>query len=228
MASVFSSARKALSAFRVVFAALFVFIAPLSVIGWISNGSSDLPVWGIVVVLLAFLFAIYLALFLFNRRGFRPALFGLNTSESRAALERDGILVRESFTAIRAFEVEEYEDEGLHYFLELATGDVLYLSGQFLYGYDMFEGDEEEEDLPRSRQFPCTEFELLRHCKVGNVVDLVCKGEALEPELVLPHRDMPKWRRGDWLDFDVIRSVSYDRLKPSSKLRSTGFVSTDT
>src|SRR4029079_8096775 len=50
-------------------------------------------------------------------------------------LETKGLLVSTDYKAKRAFEVEEFEDEGLHYFIELANGGVLYLNGQYLYEY---------------------------------------------------------------------------------------------
>ena len=152
-------------------------------------------------------------MFLFNLRGSRPSLFGLNRSEHLEALERDGILIRESFSAMRAFEVEQYDDEGLHYFLELASGEVLYLTGQALYEFLPNEGDDNDLQSPQSRRFPCTEFELLRHRTEGYVVDIVCKGDVLTPEVVLPHEKMPQWQRGDLLDLDVIRDTPYELLK---------------
>lgn len=47
-------------------------------------------------------------------------------------LEAKELLVSTDYQATRAFELEEYEDEGLHYFLELSDKTVLYLAGQDL------------------------------------------------------------------------------------------------
>ncbi|MFZ5636679.1 MAG: hypothetical protein ACOY82_08840 [Pseudomonadota bacterium] len=208
--------RGCLSFVRVASAAVFVFAAPITVVGWLSGDGGDLPIWGIWLVLPAFMLAIVVAMFLFNPRGSRPSLFGLNRSEHLEALERDGILIRESFSAVRAFEVDPYDDEGLHYFLELTNGDVLYLTGQALYEFLPIEGDEGDLQPPQMRRFPCTEFELLRHRTEGYLADIVCKGSALEPEIVLPHDKMPEWPRGDWLDVDLIRDVPYAHLKAMS------------
>ena len=61
---------------------------------------------------------------------------------------------------MRAFGVKEFEDEGLHYFLELTDGRVLVLSGQYLYDYEAISDDSETN---RPRAFPCSEFTLRRH-----------------------------------------------------------------
>ena len=49
----------------------------------------------------------------------------------------------ERFTASRAFAVEEFEDEGSHYFVDLTDNRVLFLSGQYLYDYEPLEDAEE-------------------------------------------------------------------------------------
>ena len=108
--------------------------------------------------------------------------------------------------------MEEFEDEGLHYFVELDDGSVLYLTGQMLWDYGpMSEGDEDDE-FPHYRQFPCTEFEVLRHAREGYIVELVCRGKVLEPEVVLPNEAMPTWPRGNCLHIDRIIGIPYARL----------------
>ena len=69
--------------------------------------------------------------------------------------------------------MEEFEDEGLHYFIELVDGRVLFLSGQYLYDYEPI-SDDPESNQPRS--FPCTEFTVRRHKNDGCVVDLLRAG----------------------------------------------------
>lgn len=205
-----------LSVVRVILAGLFIFVALTMVVGWLAGDGDDLSPWGGVVIVVAFAAVIFVAMFLFNPRGSRPSLFGLNKGESLEALERDGILVRESYSATRAFEVAEYEDEGLHYFLELTNGDVLYLTGQSLYRFEPNDGDEDDMQPPQPRRFPCTEFEVLRHRTEGYLADIICHGDVLEPEVVLPHDQFPDWPQGGWLDIDVIREIPYDDLKSSA------------
>lgn len=45
-------------------------------------------------------------------------------------MEEQGLLVSEYYRATRAFEVQEFQDEGPHYFIELENGSVLYLNGR--------------------------------------------------------------------------------------------------
>src|SRR3990172_3889812 len=99
--------------------------------------------------------------------------------EDLLRLERVGFLSAISFRATRAFEVEEFEDEGPHYFIELIDGSVLYLSGQYLYNY--------EPGRNGSRRFPCTHFTIRRHRTERYVVDIVCSGDVIEPEFIAPH-----------------------------------------
>ena len=107
--------------------------------------------------------------------------------------------------------MEEFEDEGLHYFIELVDGRVLFLSGQYLYDYEPI-SDDPESNQPRS--FPCTEFTVRRHKNDGCVVDLLRAGTVLEPEIMAPAFGKQVWRaNGIPEDGQVITSTSYDELK---------------
>ncbi len=93
-------------------------------------------------------------------------------------LESRNLLISNHFRADRAFRVEEFEEEGPHYFVELEGGGVLHLSGQYLRDYEPVEGS--------VRHFPCTEFTVRRHIEVGYVVDILCGGLVIEPEIEAP------------------------------------------
>ena len=97
-------------------------------------------------------------------------------------LEEQGSLVASDYKARRAIQVEECEDEGSHYFVELEDGSVLYLNGQYLRYYDPIDFP----DQPQPRSFPCTSFTLRRHRESGYTVDIICHGEVLEPEVIVP------------------------------------------
>jgi hypothetical protein len=169
------------------------------------------PSWvvgpGIAVFMLAMVVA---SLWLFNRRGLNPV--GRKTAEEHIReLEQLGQLESVGFRARRAFGVEEFEDEGLHYFLELVDGSVLFLSGQYLYDYEPLSDDPE---LNQPRSFPCTEFTVRRHKKERYVVDIVRGGSVLEPEVLAPAFGTKVWRAtGIPEDGQVITSISYDQLK---------------
>jgi len=169
---------------RVILAGLFVYVCIVWTGTWIASLSPDdrLPWWAIVAIVGVVPVAIVASLFIFNRNGFRPFLQHKSLEANVEALDRAGLIERQSFNAVRAFAVEEYEDEGPHYFVELDDARVLYLNGQYLYHYEPID-DNEEEHRPRS--FPCTEFEVLRHRTAGYVVDLRCGGVVLEPESIV-------------------------------------------
>jgi hypothetical protein len=126
-------------------------------------------------------------------------------------LEARGLLVATDYRADRAFRVEEFEDEGFHYFVELEDGSVLYLNGRYLNAYEPVDDD---PMIAGGRRFPCTEFTVRRHKELGYVVDLQCRGEALEPERTRRAFTRDDYVRGDVPeDGEVIRGQSYDQLK---------------
>lgn len=106
------------------------------------------------------------------------------TSSARPDYEKLGLLSDEQFSAKRAFEVQEYEDEGLHFFLELDDGRVLFLCGQYLYGYQEISDDPE---LNQPAQFPCTKFVVRRHKLEHWVHSIECHGPYLKPDVKLPN-----------------------------------------
>lgn len=126
-------------------------------------------------------------------------------------MEAKGLIEAAVFRARRAFQVEEMEDEGLHYFLELDDGGVLFLSGQYLYDYEPIDDDEE---VNQSRQFPCTEFVVKRHKADRHVVEIVPGGTPFAPEVLAP-----PFSEKDFLadavpaDGEIIRDVPYEQIK---------------
>lgn len=99
-------------------------------------------------------------------------------NEAAGQLQKRNLLVSTSFSADRAFRVHEFEEKGPHYFLELEDGTVLHLSGEYLNDYEPNNG------FPR--HFPCTRFTVRRHAELGHVVDILCGGLVIEPELEAP------------------------------------------
>ena len=121
-------------------------------------------------------------------------------------MEEQGLLIHEKHEATRAFQVEEFEDEGCQYYLELKNGRVLYLCGQYLYDYEPM------EDQPR--KFPCTQFTLLRDKRHGWIVDVLCDGTALEPEAEAPPSGTRDFGSNEMPgDGDIITDRTYDEIK---------------
>jgi hypothetical protein len=151
------------------------------------------------------------AFFVFNRYGLKPLRPGRSVKEQIADLERQGLLFSNTFHAARAFQVEEFEDEGPHYFIELTDRTVLYLSGQYL---DEYEEITDDPGFNHPRRFPCTEFTIRRHKDENDAVDIACHGDVLHPECLAPSFGEDVFRTGATPeDGQVIRDRSYEQLK---------------
>jgi len=191
---------------RLLLAGLICFGALLGAVGLASRVlPKETPpiVLGIVMVMVLF-GAIVLTYFLFNLGQAK-----IPPGPTLEQLKAEGFVGSEDYKATRAFEVEEFEDEGRHFFIELANGAVLYLNGQYLYDYG-----QDERDADQSRSFPNTDFTVLRHRTEHYVLDIICRGSLLKPELIAP-----PFGRGHYDsdtapgDGDVIRDRSYVELK---------------
>jgi len=126
-------------------------------------------------------------------------------------LQAQNLLSVEKFNARRAFQVEEFEDEGSHYFIELEDASVLFLTGQYLYEYEALSKGKEIE---HSRRFPNTEFVVRRHSKKGYVIDILCNGSVIEPEIVAPAFDTDDFGTNRIPeDGQIIRDKTFEQLK---------------
>ena len=198
---------------RVIAAGLSVYISMLLLV--VVLGSQQVfdraPAWAVGTGLaLVMVPLILLALRLFNPKRAGP-LGGKTAEEHTRELEQAGLLESTEFRATRAFGVEEGEDEGLHYFLELTSGGVLFLSGQYLYDYEPISDD---PGANQARSFPCTEFTVRRHRTKGFVVDMLRGGTVLEPEAMAPPFGQRAWSSNRVPeDGQVITGTTYDHLK---------------
>ena len=198
---------------RLIGAGIFVYASMLLLVGALGawNAFDRAPPWLVGLGIAVFVIGmVVLSAWLFNRRGAGP--LGRTTTEERIReLEAAGQLESTTFRATRAFGVEESEDEGLHYFLELADGRVLFLSGQYLYDYEPISDD---PDVNQPRSFPCTEFTVRRHRAERYVVEIVRGGAVLEPEVIGPPFGRQAWRaKRVPEDGQVIADATYDALK---------------
>jgi len=138
-----------------------------------------------------------------------PSSFSDKKSEAEriAELEKTGVLQREHFRAIRAFAVEEFEDEGSQYFIELEDKRVLFLIGQYLWYSEPFDNS---PTYSTPRTFPCTEFEILRHQITKDAWEIHCLGTVIKPECTTPHfTDIDQIPE----DGTIISDRSYDEIK---------------
>jgi hypothetical protein len=126
-------------------------------------------------------------------------------------LAEKGWLEEIGFRAQRAFQVEEFDDEGLHYFIELEDESVLYLNGQYLCEYEPIDDDPE---LNQPRRFPCTEFNVRRHKQEGYAIDILCGGSVIEPEITFSPFDAEDYKNNLVPeDGQIIRNRTYEQLK---------------
>lgn len=194
--------------FRWLIANLIVFVPLVLVIikvnDWYPN-SDDWPWWVAVLLIGTLLAAAYPALRFWFATD--PDIGGAkSTEELIAGLEAKNLVSREFFHARRAFQVEETEDEGSNYFIELEDERVLFISGQLLYEYEPLESD-------KPRRFPCTEFELVLRSDTRDILDLHCRGRALEPEVLAPPFKLEDFRSG-WTPENLeILDKPYEELK---------------
>ena len=200
---------------RIVAAGLFVFAGMMAVVATMGAvGAEPDRWWGKLAILVAGGGLSALAFYSFNPKGTNA--LGLRSAEEQLAeLARRDLIVETSFTATRAFGVEDYEDEGSHYFLELADGSgILALCGQYLYNYEPIADDPE---LNQPRSFPCTSFTVRRHRTEHYVIDLVCGGDVLEPEVMASGHVIKEWVQDGFAPEDgtILTGVSFDRLKRS-------------
>jgi len=198
---------------RVVIAALFVvggifaIVALLGENGAIDRAPRGVVGWGIGLILVLLSVA---AVVIFNPWWANP-LRRMTPEQVIRRLETGGLLASADYQARRAFGVEESDDEGLHYFLELVDGTVLYLSGQYLYDYEPISDDPE---IAQPRRYPCTDFAVRRHKTEGYVVEVACRGTAIEPEFVAPALTTRGWSSiGAPSDGQVLPDQPYDDLK---------------
>lgn len=203
---------------RVVAAGMFGFGSLL--VGFLGSQSvlDRAPSWLAGLGLAFFTWALVaLSAWLFNPTGSAP--FRRQTAEEHIrTLEQLDLLDSTAFRARRAFGVDEFEDEGLHYFLELEDRTVLFLSGQYLYDYEPI-SDDPAVNQPRS--FPCTDFTVRRHKKEGYVVELVCRGSVLEPEAIVSPFGEKVWQTdGIPQDGRVITTATYEELKREHSSRA--------
>jgi len=192
---------------RWIFAALFVIVATGLALYAIIRQSA--PEHGFYANA-AFTVVVFCALVLFAMPLVREP-----KSPDRVAkeLEAKGLLQSNSYRARRAFRVEQPADErlehyGPHYFIELDDRRVLHLNGSYLTVYEPQTWMAPEQ----TRRFPCTEFTTRRHKLEQCVVDIVCRGQVLEPEANAPaFQESEADQIPD--DEEIIRSKTYEQLK---------------
>lgn len=104
----------------------------------------------------------------------------------------------------RAIKIEDYDDFGLAFYLEVQLNQeqkVLYLWGQYL------------DELVYEKRFPNTEFEIVREFESKQILDVKLMGKFFAPERILPPFDAQTWKSGKFpMDGDLL-DRSMDEIK---------------
>jgi hypothetical protein len=140
-----------------------------------------------------------LAGYLYLRR-----LFARSAAADRSSGQRDleaGEVDETQFEIVDAIEVAEEEDEGRHFYLRLADGRVLFLSGQYLY------------EPVASKRFPAARITMIRAPTSGIVLSMRPEGEFLAPSAVRPSFSEREHARGRVPDDGEIIETDFDRLR---------------
>jgi hypothetical protein len=140
-----------------------------------------------------------LAAYFYLRRLFHRAA-AADQSSGRRDLEA-GEVDETRFEVVDAIEVAEEEDEGRHFYLRLADGRVLFLSGQYL-----------DEDVA-SRRFPAARVTVIRAPESGIVLSMRAEGAYVAPSAVRPSFSEPERTRGRIPDDGEILETDFDRLR---------------
>jgi hypothetical protein len=198
---------------RLFIAALSFLIGLLALTGaFVALLPANAPEWLTGVgVLIAFSLSLFLTNKLVNAPGTDFWSLARASEPGEEPPEQEGLFVSTAYRATRCFQVEESGEEGSHYFIELHDGSVLHLNGRYLAA---LEPRKVLYMINRARKFPCTEFIVKRDRYDGCVVDIQCRGKALEPELVTPPFKKLDFQNGIVpQDGDILTSRTYDEIK---------------
>jgi hypothetical protein len=115
----------------------------------------------------------------------------------------DGVVEVTRYRALDAIAVAEAEDEGLSYFLRLEDGEVLFVSGQYLYEFE-------------DTTFPSSLFEATRTPTTRILLNFRPLGQYLKPSTERPPFAEADWERFAILDDGSLLDVPFESLRASA------------
>lgn len=122
----------------------------------------------------------------------------------RAELEQ-GEAELSRFQVVDAIGVDEFEDEGLSFYLKLEDGRVLFLSGQYLY------------EPVEERSFPSTRIEVVRTPTTRQLLGLNVLGTYVPPSAQRPPFQDEEYRRGAVPEDGSLLDVDFESLRPEAE-----------
>ncbi|MGH7517069.1 MAG: hypothetical protein ACREOC_06320 [Gemmatimonadales bacterium] len=138
------------------------FLIVLLVLSFRSNGADVAPRGALFA-------GIVIAVFHYGRRQRRERLAASAESIARGNDLASGQARVTRYTATDAIGIQESEDEGMAFYLQLTDDRVLYLGGQYL------------DALADTQRFPATEFEISRVAASDRFLALTPRGRYLPP-----------------------------------------------
>jgi hypothetical protein len=175
--------------------AFLAFLVALGVLLILAPASWEVGALSLIPTAGAFAFALWV---------FARLRGGERRSAWLARVERDlagGVASVVSARVRDAVRVEESEDEGSSYYLELDDGRVLFLSGQYLY-------DVEEEG-----RFPNTRVTVARAPATRIVLGVTCDGSAFEPSRTRAPFTAGEYERGRVPEDGAVVDVDFASLR---------------
>ena len=179
------------------------------VLGGTATFASFTPRIPDFVIPIVFLALLLSSSFLFNR-DILARVRGLSQQEHIAELDRKGLVSREFITSTRAIYFYDLATSCGVYLIDVSSKGLLCLYGQYLHEWSPIEDDEE---LNQSRQFPRTQFEVVRRLPHNEVLDLALWGEVYEPETLSPTGEQVSRLRRSFDDGVYIDGLTYEQAR---------------
>lgn len=104
-----------------------------------------------------------------------------------------------------AIKVEEFEDEGLGYYLNIGNGKVFFVQGQYLY--------DEDGDGKAQMKIPSTSMSVTRSSLSKIVLDIKLLGEYLTPSHTNPPFTVEDFKNNRVPEDGTILEVDFESLK---------------
>jgi hypothetical protein len=171
---------------------------------WVSLLPDAPPALGIAVAF-ALLFS---SAPLFNK-GLLRKLKGQTRKQYIAELEAKGLLIRQVFESARAFYFDDLNTGCSAYFVDVGDRGVLCLYGQ---DYN-FEPIDDDKEFNQPRQFPCTQFVVIRKKGDPEILDVILEDKVFEPTVVKrPNYKALSQHNVRLENGELISHVTYDEL----------------
>jgi hypothetical protein len=189
---------------RLIFAIVYISLGM-----WIyfQLGGGDLhPYIGIAVWSALILSSVWVC-----NEGFLQKLKGQSDEEHIQNLLNRNLAVRETYKVAEAITFYDLSTSCMCHLLKIGENEVLCLYGQYLYEYTEIDDD---PDLNQERQFPTSEFSLIRKLKNNEVLKLEVGNKVIDESVF---KDVETERLHDLgvklEDGEIIRGIDFSEIR---------------